>query len=153
MTVAHSNINKGTRNKGIIGSYLRDSSAFFKYLRLILKMPAQVSHHDSGGGQINSRKKKTALSRLIESSFLEEVLVHASHNEAVITQSGRRRYSRRDKTLEELLFASPLMPIKRSRMSGFVHSRGTGSSSGVPSTGAMARKTHNHKRFRQMRLA
>jgi hypothetical protein len=86
MTVAHSNINKRTRNKAIIGSYLRDASAFFKYLRLILKMPAQVSHHDSSGGQVNLRKNKTALSRLIESSFLEEVLVYASHNDAVITQ-------------------------------------------------------------------
>jgi hypothetical protein len=103
MTVAGSNINKRTRNKAIIGSYLREPSAFFQYLRLILKMPAQIVYPGSGGGSANSRKKKTALSRLIETSFLEEVLVNASHNQVVINQiqDALDATDRKNKTLSE----------------------------------------------------
>jgi hypothetical protein len=103
MTVAHSNINKRTRNRAIIGSYLPDSSAFFKYLRLILKMPSQVSLHNSNGRHVSSRNHKKALSRLIESSFLEEVLLYASHNEAVINQiqMALEATRRKDGTLAE----------------------------------------------------
>jgi hypothetical protein len=86
MTMASSNINKRTRNKAIVGSYLRQPSAFFQYLRLILKMPVHTGYRGSNGGSTNSRKKRTALSRLIETSFLEEVLVHASYNKIVINQ-------------------------------------------------------------------
>ncbi len=103
MTVASSNINKKTRNRTIIGSYLREPNAFFQYLRLILKMPPQIAHFGSSGGPASPRKKKTALARLMESSFLEEVLVNASHNGAVIKQiqEALDATRRKDKTLTE----------------------------------------------------
>ena len=49
-------------------------------------MPAQTGYRGSGGGPEASGKKKTALARLIETAFLEEVLVNASYNPVVINQ-------------------------------------------------------------------
>ena len=66
-------------------------------------MPPQVAHSGSSGGPGSPRKKKTALSRLIESAFLETVLVNASHNPAVIKQiqEALDATRRKDKTLSE----------------------------------------------------
>jgi hypothetical protein len=87
MTVAISNINKRTRNRAIIGSYLREPSAFFQYLRLILKMPLQTGYaNGKGGGFPGSRRRKVNFSRVTNNSFLEEVLVNASHNQFAINQ-------------------------------------------------------------------
>jgi hypothetical protein len=70
---------------------------------LILKMPAQIGYSGSGGGSANPGKKKTALARLIETSFLEEVLVNASHNQVVINQiqDALDATDRKNKTLSE----------------------------------------------------
>src|SRR5262249_26864076 len=104
MTVADSNINKRTRNRAIIGSCLREPSAFFRYLRLILKMPPQSGYPGSGGESTGSqRRRKKKLSRLVETSFLEEVLVNASHNQVVINQiqDALEATGRKNKTLCE----------------------------------------------------
>jgi hypothetical protein len=104
MTVADSNINKRTRNKTIIGSYLREPSAFFRYLKLILKMPPQSGYPGSGDGSTGSQpRRKTKLSRLVETSFLEEVLVNAAHNQVVINQiqDALEATGRKNKTLRE----------------------------------------------------
>jgi hypothetical protein len=103
MTVATSNINKRTRNKAVLGSYLQQPSAFYRYLRLILKMPATTGYRDTSAGSGGSRKKKRELARVVETSFLEEVLVNASRNQSVINQIDEAldAADRADETLDD----------------------------------------------------
>lgn len=103
MTVACSNINKRMRNQYVIGTYLRAPSAFFKYLRLILKMPPQNGNRGTTDGEGASGKKKPPISKFIDNSFLEEVLVNASHNKVVINQiqEALDATGRKDKALHE----------------------------------------------------
>lgn len=86
MTVASSNINKRARNKRVIGSCLQEPGAFFRYLRLVLKMPPQAPSHSGGNGSDRSGKRKLRASQRFNESFLEEVLVNASYNPVVCEQ-------------------------------------------------------------------
>jgi hypothetical protein len=104
MTVASSNLNKRTRNRNVMAAHLRDPGAFFRYLRLVLKMPTQLQSkgYSADGGSNGPHKHKTLTSRFVDTSFLEEVLVNASHNPEVCEQiqNALEATTRRDENLK-----------------------------------------------------
>jgi hypothetical protein len=104
MTMASSNLNKRTRNRNVMAAHLRNPSAFFRYLRLVLRMPPQLqSNVHSPDGDSNGRlRHKARTLRFVDTSFLEEVLVNASHNPEVCEQiqNALEATTRRDEHLK-----------------------------------------------------
>lgn len=103
MTVAISNIDKRKRNRSVIGAYLQEPSAFFWYLRLVLKMPPHAPYYAGGSDTAHSKKREHARSMRFGESFLEEVLVNASYNPVVCEQiqNALEVSPRKDETLKE----------------------------------------------------